>query len=173
MGILASCTLYTICFIEANIIERLVWMPIPWSSSKTTDLSQIMALAHQMYPQRTKYFLGAFTAATAQPHGYLVIDMKQETRNILRLRSQIFPWKKQIAYHPRLIQFYERCRRSNMVFPRLKKHANELVYLQKARPYNRNHIIDKADHSLIECLCKCAYNILKGNFHWPENRKIS
>jgi hypothetical protein len=48
-------------------------MPIPWSSSKTTDLSQIMALAHQMYPQRTKYFLGAFTAATAQPHGYLVI----------------------------------------------------------------------------------------------------
>jgi hypothetical protein len=62
------------------------------------DLSQIMALAHQMYPQRTKYCLEAYTAATAQPHGYLVIDMKQETRNILRLRSHIFPGKKQIAY---------------------------------------------------------------------------
>ena len=34
------------------------------------DVSQIMALAHQMYPQRTKYFLEAYTAATAQPHGY-------------------------------------------------------------------------------------------------------
>jgi hypothetical protein len=50
-----------------------------------------MALAHQMYPQRTKYFLEAYTAATAQPHGYLVIDMKQETPDILRLRSSIFP----------------------------------------------------------------------------------
>jgi hypothetical protein len=56
-----------------------------------------------------------------------------------------------------------------MVFPRLKKHANELVYLQKARPYIRNHIIDKADHSLIECLCECAYNILKENA--PLTRK--
>ena len=62
------------------------------------DVSQIMALAHQMYPQRTKYFLEAYTAATAQPHGYMVIDMKQETPDILRLRSHIFPGEKQIAY---------------------------------------------------------------------------
>ena len=41
------------------------------------QISQIMALAHQIYPQRTKYFLEAYTAATAQPNGYLVIDMKQ------------------------------------------------------------------------------------------------
>ena len=57
-----------------------------------------MALAHQMYPQSTKYFLEAYTAATAQPHGYMVIDMKQETPDILRLRSHIFPGEKQIAY---------------------------------------------------------------------------
>ena len=62
------------------------------------DLSQNMSVAHQIYPQRTKYFLKAYTAATAQPHGYLVIDMKQETPNILRLRSHIFPGEKQIAY---------------------------------------------------------------------------
>jgi hypothetical protein len=62
------------------------------------DVSQIMALAHQMYPQRTKYFLEAYTAATAQPHGYLVIDMKQETPDILRLRSRIFPAEEQKAY---------------------------------------------------------------------------
>ena len=62
------------------------------------DVSQFMALAHQMYPQRTKYFLEAYTAVTAQPHGYLVIDMKQETPDILRLRSHIFPGEKQIAY---------------------------------------------------------------------------
>jgi hypothetical protein len=57
-----------------------------------------MALAHQMYPQRTKYFLEAYTAATARPHGYLVIDMTQETPDILRLRSRIFPGEEQKAY---------------------------------------------------------------------------
>jgi hypothetical protein len=56
-----------------------------------------MALAHQMYRQRTKYFLEAYTAATARPHGYLVIDMKQETPDILRLRSHIFPGEEQKA----------------------------------------------------------------------------
>ena len=50
-----------------------------------------------------------------------------------------------------------------MVSPRLRKHASDKVYLQKARPCVSKHIIDKADRSLIECLCECADNILKGN----------
>jgi hypothetical protein len=37
-----------------------------------TDVSQIMALAHQMYPRRTEFFLEAFARATARPHGYMV-----------------------------------------------------------------------------------------------------
>ena len=56
-----------------------------------------MALAH-FYPQRTKYFLEAYTAATTRPHGYMVIDMKQEPLDILRLRSHVFSGEKQIAY---------------------------------------------------------------------------
>jgi hypothetical protein len=37
---------------------------------------QIMALAHQIYPGRTQFFLEAFARATVRPHGYMVIDMK-------------------------------------------------------------------------------------------------
>jgi hypothetical protein len=44
-----------------------------------------------MYPRRTEYFLEAFARATARPHGYMVIDMKQNTPDILRLRTFIFP----------------------------------------------------------------------------------
>ena len=50
-----------------------------------------------------------------------------------------------------------------MVSQRLEKHANELVYLQKGRPCNRNHLITKTDRSLADCLCECADNILRGN----------
>ena len=50
-----------------------------------TDVSQIMALAHQMYPRRTQFSLEAFARATARPHGYMVIDMKQNTPDIKNL----------------------------------------------------------------------------------------
>ena len=50
-----------------------------------------------------------------------------------------------------------------MVSQRLKKHANELVYLQKARPCIRKHLITNADRSLVDCLCERADNILRGN----------
>ena len=50
-----------------------------------------------------------------------------------------------------------------MVSQRLKKHPNELVYLQKARPCIRNHLITKANRSLVDFLCECADNILRGN----------
>ena len=62
------------------------------------DVSQILALAQQMFPKRTKYFLDAYTAATSKPHGYLLIDMKQDTPEILRLRSHIFLGEQQQAY---------------------------------------------------------------------------
>ena len=62
------------------------------------DVSQIMALAHHMYPSRTHFFLEAFARATARPHGYMAIDMKQNTPDILRLRTFIFPSEEQKAY---------------------------------------------------------------------------
>jgi hypothetical protein len=64
------------------------------------DVSQMMALALQMYPRRTQFFLEVFARATARPHGYMymVIDMKQNTPDILRLRTFIFPGEEQKAY---------------------------------------------------------------------------
>jgi hypothetical protein len=50
-----------------------------------------------------------------------------------------------------------------VVSQRLKKHASDIVYLQKTKPCIRKHFIAKADRSLVDCLCECADNILKGN----------
>jgi hypothetical protein len=46
---------------------------------------------------RTQFFLEAFARAAARPHGYM-IDMKQNTPDILRLRTFIFPGEEQKAY---------------------------------------------------------------------------
>jgi hypothetical protein len=50
-----------------------------------------------------------------------------------------------------------------MVSQRLKMHGNDILYLQKTKPCIRKHILTKADGSLVDCLCECADNILRGN----------
>lgn len=62
------------------------------------DASQITHLAKQMYPGSIKYLQEAFKDATAQPHGYLVIDLTQSTPDHLRLRTNIFPGELQTVY---------------------------------------------------------------------------
>jgi hypothetical protein len=52
---------------------------------------------------------------------------------------------------------------NNMVSQRLKKHGSDIVYLQKTKSCIRKHLITKADRSLVDCLCECADNILRGN----------
>ena len=41
--------------------------------------------------QENAIFPGSLCPSYARPHGYMVIDMKQNTPDILRLRTFIFP----------------------------------------------------------------------------------
>ena len=54
------------------------------------DVTQIVHLAKQMYPGQTKYVEESFRDATSRPHGYLFVDLKQNTPEHLRLRTNIF-----------------------------------------------------------------------------------
>ena len=49
------------------------------------DASQISHLARPMYPGRAKFVQEAFK------HGYLLVDLKQDTPEDMRLRTAIFP----------------------------------------------------------------------------------
>ena len=62
------------------------------------DASQITLLAKQMYPGSVKYMQEAFADATSMPYGYLFIDLKQDTPEHMRLRTNIFPGETQYAY---------------------------------------------------------------------------
>ena len=55
------------------------------------DKMQITHLARQMYPGRSKFVTEAFEDATAKPYSYLVVDLKADTEEKMRLRSGIFP----------------------------------------------------------------------------------
>ena len=56
------------------------------------DATQIGVLARQMYPGESKFITDAYKHATGRrAHGYLFIDLHQETPEELRVQSQILP----------------------------------------------------------------------------------
>ena len=55
------------------------------------DVSQMTTLAKQMYPGRVKFVQEAFADATSTPFGYILVDLKQDTPEGLRLRTSILP----------------------------------------------------------------------------------
>ena len=65
------------------------------------DATQVATLARQM--GKSKFVLEAFEDATKEPYGYLLIDLKPETDEKYRLRTNIFPDDdRQYAYVPRV-----------------------------------------------------------------------
>ena len=56
------------------------------------DKTQPSILARQIFPGRSrKQFAIMFEKVTERPHGYLLIDLRQETPSEIRLRTNIFP----------------------------------------------------------------------------------
>lgn len=65
------------------------------------DATQVSTLARQMYPGRNKFLVEAFKDATAKPYGYLLIDLKGDTEEKYRIRTNIFSNERQFVYVPK------------------------------------------------------------------------
>ena len=61
------------------------------------DSLGISTLAKQMFPGRTDYLMESFRDHS-RPYGYLMIDCHQLTPENMRLRTNILPGERQIAY---------------------------------------------------------------------------
>jgi hypothetical protein len=55
------------------------------------DAHQISILGRQMHPGKSRFLVEAFKDATAKPYGYLLIDLKPDTDEKYRIRTNIFP----------------------------------------------------------------------------------
>ena len=55
------------------------------------DAGQFAVLARQMYPNGSKFAIEAFRDATEKAFGYLLVDLKPDTEENHRLRTDIFP----------------------------------------------------------------------------------
>lgn len=55
------------------------------------DRAQIQHMARQVFPAEPKFLQDAYYDATSVPHGYLLLDLKQDTIESCRVRTNIFP----------------------------------------------------------------------------------
>ena len=62
------------------------------------DVGQFTVLARQMYGTDYQFAVEAFHDATAQPHSYLLLDLRPETEESYRLRTCIFPGEQTYVY---------------------------------------------------------------------------
>lgn len=65
------------------------------------DCSQIIHLGRQMFPGEGRYVTEAFKSATSRPYGYLLFDLRQDTSDQLRLRTNIFPGEEHTVFVPK------------------------------------------------------------------------
>lgn len=54
------------------------------------DMSQILPLARQIFPQNVREFVKVYNEVTLPAHGYIVLDLTQNGNNLFRIRSNIF-----------------------------------------------------------------------------------
>lgn len=62
------------------------------------DRTQIRFLGRQISPENSKLVEEAYRDATNKPHGYLMIDLKQNTDDVYRLKTNIFPNEYTVCY---------------------------------------------------------------------------
>lgn len=65
------------------------------------DKTQIRYLARQVFPENPKFVEEAYKDATKEAHGYLMVDLKQNTSDIYRLKTNIFEQQHCIVYVPK------------------------------------------------------------------------
>jgi len=62
------------------------------------DATQFANLARQMYPNRSQFAVEAYKDATRKPYSYLLVDLRPEQGEDLRLRTNIFPGETNYVY---------------------------------------------------------------------------
>ena len=87
-----TCILLTQSLFLSNKIYRVISLNSHYIvlMKNTRDSSSVSLLAKQTHPFRTRFVTDAYLDATRKPYSYLLMDLRQETSEEIRLRGNIF-----------------------------------------------------------------------------------
>jgi hypothetical protein len=65
------------------------------------DKNEFTHLARQVYPENSTSLDESYLDATREPHGYIILDFSQDTHDLLRFRTHVFPEDRfRVVYAP-------------------------------------------------------------------------
>jgi hypothetical protein len=128
-------------------------MPKFGIQKKFRDKYQIIYRACQGYPECPNKPFKAYLKATRSPHGYLLLDIAQDTDDRLRFRTCIFP----VEYPP---TFYV-----NVINETDKSNYHALLVLKIAQPKLRKALISNCNPLHLNCISECILMVLNGNLN--------
>ena len=119
------------------------------------DKNQFMHLALQVYLEHSSSLYKAYLDATKRPHGYLILDLSQDTDDVLRFRTNVFPGEgPQIIY----AAVGEEDEAGEIEFPSPPR-------AQAATPKLLKVIISNCGRENVHSMCEC---VLNGNIRLPD-----
>ena len=119
------------------------------------DESQIANLFRHIYPTRWRFAVEANKDATREPYSYLLVDLRPEQDEVLRLRTNVFPGETH-ALRVCSGKINERMKRLRRIHRMGEKAIRDYV--------------EKCDRKIIDCVSECAKNVLKGNV--PDRKSV-
>jgi len=97
-----------------------------------------------MYPARWRFAVEAYKDATREPYSYLLVDLRPDQDEVLRLRTNVFPGETHYVYVSKKIN--ECTKRYLPTFRRIHRMG------QKAK----RDYVEKCDREFIDCVSECA-----------------
>uniref|UniRef100_A0A914H7W1 Integrase catalytic domain-containing protein n=1 Tax=Globodera rostochiensis TaxID=31243 RepID=A0A914H7W1_GLORO len=138
---------------------------------------QVRTLGTQLFPGGAlAHFIEAYEDATAEPFGYLLIDMHPTTRPPMRLRTHIYPGELTVVYLPRAqankaVRGRRGRTRISVAVPTLGGPSpyvrqnidfiQRLTKCRSARGRAYRTLVRSASTEQLLCLVECALNVLR------------
>jgi len=90
------------CFTKTNRVATIsLNTPLIGAIQSRETAGQIPFFGEHCIAEHNKFLVEAFKDATAEPHSYLLLDLRPETEERYRVRANIFQGEQQIVYQPK------------------------------------------------------------------------
>ena len=136
------------------------------------DMSQINALARQAFASKPAFLTAVYYRKTSDRHSYLLLDFKQSTPELMRVRDSITtPWKTTV-----FVPTYKLKMKSPVVRPRqlrlLKKHLPLLRHMAKCSAKECRYIATGLSSEVIRVIAQIAINVMNKNLPIDETQAV-
>jgi len=116
-----------------------------------------MYQARQVHPEVSNLLYKAYLNVTTRPHGYLLLDLAQDTDDLLRFPTCILPDEYPTTFH---VDVNNETDKIITPFMYSKPHSK----FSKAIISNRNR-------DLLNCISECIVKVLNGNLKVSDSAK--